>query len=365
MSLPQRATQSKPYTLIANDILDSDPALDLTPGGYAALVDFLRVWQRESRNGRLNIRSIPFTHSRCRRRISRAAFDRARDELEGAGFIATVNRRWGHYRWTFGAARPGNKNAEKPSAHFGHLKQACRTGDDPPLLLGNVYNRRKKAPHRPKGSKKVPQNEVVKPKSTSESVAEEFGVAEDRKSSPQNEDLKADRDLSGGQDERPKTVLSPNDKTGGGDPPTVPHDQPLKRFARFPRTKTLPGIKTTKSRGSTRDPRVSRGPSSMAEILGGLTNDVMEIVVDIEAITGEHHWRRWWTATLREIAAAGCLGEFEGWVRYAADCQSPRQRALKDLGELKAPGPFLVSKALELQRRHGFKWHDYPGISPG
>ena len=107
MSLPDPTTKSNPqttYTLIAHDILDSDPALDLTTGGYAALVDFLRVWQRESRNGRLNIRSIPFTHSRCRRRISRAAFDRARDELEGAGFIGAVNRRWGHYRWTFEAA---------------------------------------------------------------------------------------------------------------------------------------------------------------------------------------------------------------------------------------------------------------------
>ena len=101
--LPERQHNTfaapRQYTRVPHEVIDSPAALGLSGNGFALLVEFIRVWCRATRNGTRKANSVPFTHSGYPRQCARRAFDRARRELEAAGFIECVSRRWGKYRW--------------------------------------------------------------------------------------------------------------------------------------------------------------------------------------------------------------------------------------------------------------------------
>ena len=85
-----------------------------------------------------------------------------------------------------------------------------------------------------------------------------------------------------------------------------------------------------------------------------------DLVERIVAVTGEPEWREWWVTVVSRLDSAGVVGELDGWVRYAENCADPVQRERKDLGELMAPGGFLIDKATALCKRAGVRWPAFP-----
>ena len=87
------------YTMIEHEILDSVAARLLTPGGRAALLDFLRLWMRESRNGQQEyIRAIWTWAGSCNWVLSRKAYGRYQREVVAKGFADALSPHSGHYR---------------------------------------------------------------------------------------------------------------------------------------------------------------------------------------------------------------------------------------------------------------------------
>jgi len=253
MSLPQTAPQSKTsYTILPDSILDSPQALELSGNAYAMLIDFWRAWQRATRNGRRRILSITWTSADYPRKITRPTFDKARRELEVAGFIHCIRREWGRWAWGPKLENTPCKETLHPIRHYGIKTTKAESS---------------------------PETRVFRPET--------------------------------------RRIEQPSNRHGP--------------------------------------------PRTIGDILRIGDFGELDLALRIERLTGEGHWRSWWRRVLEAMGKSGCVPEFEGWLKYAEDCQNPRIRRLKDLGELHKPGAFLVSKALTLQHRYGFHWPDYPG----
>jgi len=88
-------------------------------------------------------------------------------------------------------------------------------------------------------------------------------------------------------------------------------------------------------------------------IFGGLTA-LDSLLVRVYAVGKDgEKWQQWWRKALSAIQK-----DPDGWcyfvdlLCYVEDCVNPKVRAAKDLGVLKSPGKYLVSKLLSWARHH-------------
>jgi len=88
------------YTVLQHDLLDSEAARLLPATARAMLVDFLRLWLRRTRNGRVPVSAISFTWTGCAWVVNRETFDRHRGKLVAYGFIRCVNRKLGLFAFS-------------------------------------------------------------------------------------------------------------------------------------------------------------------------------------------------------------------------------------------------------------------------
>jgi len=118
------------FTVLGHELLDSTAGRLLSHIAYASLIEFLRTWMRESRNGSRPVSGVPFAWAGCGRVISRKGFNRARAELVEKGFLQTVNAKTGRYalseRWrsytpTFEEADRLGKHDARRAAQRGRL----------------------------------------------------------------------------------------------------------------------------------------------------------------------------------------------------------------------------------------------------
>jgi len=94
-----------------------------------------------------------------------------------------------------------------------------------------------------------------------------------------------------------------------------------------------------------------------------------KLVKRIEALTGKANWPPWWRAVLGKLWAAdsATLQTIEDLVHYAEQCADPDIRTRKDLGELKDPNGYLVSRLVvgagSVWKRNKLgRWPDFPEV---
>ena len=102
------------YTIMEHDMLDSVAARLLSPGGRAALLDFRRLWMRESRNDTLYVRAVIWTWTGCCNWwVSLKTYERYKREVVEKGFADVVSSHSGHYRasdrWRSYSPSPSNR----------------------------------------------------------------------------------------------------------------------------------------------------------------------------------------------------------------------------------------------------------------
>lgn len=103
-------------------------------------------------------------------------------------------------------------------------------------------------------------------------------------------------------------------------------------------------------------------PVSTAQIVvGGSALGPEPLAQRIVNLTGEPHWRSWWTTVLSQLLErpAGYL-ELADAVRHVADAQDPGTRAVKDVGEMREPGKYLVGRITRIMRAHRLRWPTFP-----
>ena len=86
-----------------------------------------------------------------------------------------------------------------------------------------------------------------------------------------------------------------------------------------------------------------------------------ELLGRVIALTGDEVWRAWWLKIFGDYeASGGNLSDFEEHVKYAEDCSNEEMRRVKDLGELKNVGGFLVKQATKLLKTRHIRWPRFP-----
>ena len=87
------------FTVVEHEMFSSIPGRLLSPGGRAALLDFRRLWMRESLNGRVYVRAVIWTWAgSCDWWVSRKTYGRYQREVVKKGFADVVSADSGHYR---------------------------------------------------------------------------------------------------------------------------------------------------------------------------------------------------------------------------------------------------------------------------
>jgi len=103
------------FTKLPHDLLDRDAVLLLSHGAFRVMVDFLRLWLRETRNGRRRVPAgVPFTFGGCSWPVKECTWNGYRSELVDRGFLTCVHRRRGYFAWSESyKARPLSADARR------------------------------------------------------------------------------------------------------------------------------------------------------------------------------------------------------------------------------------------------------------
>lgn len=324
-----------PFTPLSDEIVNSTAARLLSPGGFACLVDFLARWSLETRNGQRDRKAIPFSWTSCRRVVDRKAWLRHRKELIEKGFIVAAsggNKQTGHYSMSeswrdyqptlFEAEAIRNHEARQAAdkKHMCDYRALVPKKDQGPWSQKGTKGKQATTPDtNPSSQKGTKGDNTVESQKGTKAPWSQKGTTplvpkRDQDPDPRLADLKA---------EIPKGVprRAPANPRHGG-------------------------------------PR--RGPVLLADILGQPERDSAVVSAAYrEGMLGRIHrltqdgpeYVEWFGVCLDVLLKHGGSGELEGWLQYAEDCQNPRTRTLKGIGEpLRNPGAFLVSRMLAWSR---------------
>jgi hypothetical protein len=95
-----RPTGTIPFTILRHDILDHPSVLAMGASSFVLLIDFVKRWNRCSRNGKHEVGAISFTFGSCSRPMDKKTFLRSRQELVDRGFLRVVSAASGWFSWS-------------------------------------------------------------------------------------------------------------------------------------------------------------------------------------------------------------------------------------------------------------------------
>lgn len=137
-------SEKRQFTILYDDVLDSTAYRCLSDGAARRLVEFVRRWNYETRNGReTSVRNIRFSWSNTSGLVWRNTWSLHRQELIEKGFISPVNARAGLYSMSDAwrgyqpsSAEHGRMLRQQEEQERRHAATMEKQGDDSYCELG-------------------------------------------------------------------------------------------------------------------------------------------------------------------------------------------------------------------------------------